>query len=86
MALRIDKHAYACQYNDMNKSTKRITANLSKELLVEATKITQKGITDTLIEGLHLIKRTSVYDLAQELKGKLNLDIDIGRSRERNHR
>lgn len=67
----------------MNKA-KRITANIPKELLEDATRVTHKGITETLIMGLKLIKRTRAYEKAQRLKGKLNLEIDLGVSRERN--
>ena len=81
----IDKHTYACQYSGMNK-VKRITANLPEDLLNEASKVTGKGITETLIEGLRLIRRSAAFEKAQRLKGKLNLDVDVDESRERSHR
>ena len=62
---------------------KRITANLSTELLEDATKITGKGITETLTEGLLLIRRSRVFAKAEALRGKIHLDIDIDESRER---
>ena len=69
----------------MNKA-KRITANLPEDLLKEATRVTQKGITETLIQGLQLIKRSAAYDKAQRLKGKLDIDVDPEVSRERSRR
>ncbi len=69
----------------MNKA-KRITANLPADLLEEATGITQKGITETLIQGLQLVKRTKAFQRAQALKGKLKLDLDLEISRERSNR
>lgn len=66
----------------MNK-TRRTTANLPVTLLDEARKITKKGITETLIEGLHLIRRTLAYEKAQALKGKIKIQVDIDESRER---
>jgi hypothetical protein len=65
---------------------KRITANIPEGLLKEATKLTKEGITKTLIKGLKLIKRSSAYELAQSLKGKLHIDLDLDVSRERNRR
>jgi hypothetical protein len=65
---------------------KRITANLPDDLIREATQVTQRGITETLIEGLKLIKRSSAYEKAQSLKGKLDLQVDLDSSRERRSR
>lgn len=67
----------------MNRK-KRITANLPGELLKEAVNVTHKGITETIILGLKLIKRTKAHEHASALKGKLFLDIDLDMSRERN--
>lgn len=69
----------------MNK-TRRTTANLPEALLNEAQEITGKGITDTLIEGLSLIRRSRSYDTARKLRGKIKLKIDIDASRERTSR
>ena len=65
------------------KKSKRITANLPADLLRDATQVTARGITDTIVYGLQLVKRTSAYEKAQKLKGKLNIDIDLDLSRER---
>lgn len=72
----------------MNGSNKlrRITANLPADLLREATQVTHSGITETLIQGLKLLKRSSAFEKAQVLKGKLHLEIDIEESRERSRR
>ena len=79
---------YVCQYAHMNahNAIRRITANLPAELLEQATQVTHSGITETLIQGLKLIKRTSAYEKAQSLKGNLNLEINLKESRERSHR
>jgi hypothetical protein len=66
--------------------TKRITANLPEGLLAEATRVTGKGITDTLIAGLELVRRSRVAAKAAALRGKIRLDVDLERSRERRHR
>ena len=67
-------------------NAKRITANLPKDLLEEAMKITKGGITETLVEGLRQVKRRSAYEKAMALKGKINLDIDLENARERRRR
>lgn len=68
----------------MNKpSVKRTTANLPADLLAEATAITKMGITETLIEGLRLIRRSRAFEKARLLRGKVDLDLDIDLSRER---
>ena len=66
----------------MNRK-KRTTANLRADLLEEATEITGLGITETLHLGLEMVKRSAAYSKAQKLKGKLDLKIDLDKSRER---
>lgn len=65
---------------------KRITANLPYDLLQEAKKTTHKGITETLVYGLELIRRSSAFHKVKALKGKLRLKIDLEESRERHTR
>jgi hypothetical protein len=69
----------------MEKS-KRITANLPAELLEEAQEISQQGITETIILGLQMVRRTRAYEKAAKLKGRLKIDLeslDLEASRER---
>jgi hypothetical protein len=63
--------------------TKRITANLPAALLDEATAVSGKGITETLIAGLELVKRSRAFAKAQALRGKIHLDLDMDEIRER---
>jgi hypothetical protein len=65
---------------------RRITADLPEQLLEEAMKVTGKGITETLVEGLHLVRRARAYEKAMALRGKVKLSIDLGASRERRRR
>jgi len=69
----------------MNKS-RRITANLPDELLRSAMEATGQGITETLVRGLQLVRRARAYEKAVALRGKLRLNIDLDRSRERRRR
>jgi hypothetical protein len=66
--------------------TRRITANLPDTLLQEATAVTGKGITETIIAGLELVRRSRARSRAAALRGKLTLDVDLERSRERDRR
>lgn len=66
--------------------TRRVTANLPDELLEEACRSTGKGITETLIEGLAMVRRAAAAGDAKRLKGKLKLAIDLTESRERARR
>lgn len=67
-------------------SVRRITANLPRDLLDDAMRATGRGITETLIEGLDLVRRRRAYESAMALRGKLLLDVDLEVSRERNGR
>jgi hypothetical protein len=70
----------------MDGRIRRVTANLPAELLEEALEATGEGITETLTEGLRLIRRTRAYPKAMALKGKLRLRVDLAGSRERRRR
>lgn len=66
--------------------TRRITANLPEDLLNEATRVTGKGITETIIAGLELVRRSRAHAKAAALRGKLQLDVDLESARERHRR
>lgn len=65
---------------------RRITANLPEKLLREATSLTRKGITGTLVEGLRLVRRACAFEKAMALRGKVRLEADAETSRERRRR
>ncbi len=62
---------------------RRVTANLPAKLLKEACQVSGGGITETLVEGLTLVKRRAAAGKAAKLRGRLKLAIDLGTSRER---
>lgn len=62
---------------------KRVTVNLPRELLGTAQRVSGVGITETIIEGLELLRRRQAAKRAKALRGKLALDIGLGVSRER---
>jgi hypothetical protein len=63
--------------------TKRVTANLPAELLTDAVKITGQNVTDTIVRGLELVRRSAAYDVAMKLKGKVQIELDISKARGR---
>jgi hypothetical protein len=68
---------------DLMDTVKRITANLPESLLEAAMTVTGKGITETLVAGLELVRRRRAYDKAMSLRGKLRLNVDLEAARER---
>jgi len=62
---------------------RHITADVPEDLLREAMAVTNKGVSETLIAGLELVRRTRAYQKAMDLRGKLDLDLDLDVSRER---
>lgn len=67
-------------------ATRRVTANLPADLLDDACAATGKGITETLVAGLTLVRRTRAARKAAKLRGRLRLDVDLEVSRERARR
>ena len=65
---------------------RRVTANLPEDLLDDALRVTGKGITETLVAGLRLVRRARAYEKAMALRGKVHLVIDLDESRERARR
>lgn len=63
-----------------------MTANLPVELLDGACRATGRGITETLVAGLVLVKRSAAARKAARLRGRLHLDVDLEASRERSRR
>jgi hypothetical protein len=62
---------------------RRITVILPAGLLAEAMAVTGQGITETLVEGLKLVRRTGAFQKAMRLHGKLELEVDLEESRQR---
>ncbi len=82
MELRSD--TYDGMYGDMSKEDiRRVTANLPSGLLAKACQVTGKGVTETLVEGLEMVRRRAAAASLKSLRGKLKLDLDLDVSRER---
>jgi hypothetical protein len=70
----------------MAPKLRKITTNLPEDVFDEAMAVTGKGITETLVEGLRLVRAGRAYDNAKALRGKLRLDVGLDVSRERRRR
>lgn len=77
--------SYLDEYQHMN-GTRRVTANLPVDLLDQATRASGRGITETLVAGLTLVKRSAAARKARALRGRIRLDVDLEASRERARR
>ena len=65
----------------MRAHSKKVTVNLPADTLAKAVKLTGKGITSTLIEGLHELERRTKRSALQRLRGKVRFDLDLDQSR-----
>jgi hypothetical protein len=75
--LRLDRFGARSHHGEMG-AMKHITADVPEDLLREAMAVTNQGVSETLIAGLELVRRTRAYPKALALRGKLDLDIDLG--------
>lgn len=65
----------------MSTPAKKVTVNLPEETLSRAMKITGKGITETLVEGLRELERRQSRTTLRKLRGKIHFDLDLDRTR-----
>jgi hypothetical protein len=63
------------------ESVRKVTANLPANLLASATRITGKGVTPTLVEGLLEIERREKRSALRRLKGKVHFALDLAATR-----
>lgn len=57
-------------------AAKKITVEINSELLEKAMGQTQKGLTETIRQGLMLLAESSTYRKLKSLKGKGHTDLD----------
>lgn len=65
----------------MSEGTKKITANLPRDALERAMRITGKGITETLIEGLRELERREKRSALRALRGRVRFELDLEETR-----
>lgn len=64
------------------KTDQKITVHVPKELLDRARERTGQGITATVRQGLRLVAASQTYRELRELRGKVEIGIDLQELRE----
>ena len=65
----------------MAESLRKVTVNLPARVLESAMKITGKGLTPTLIEGLAEIEKREQRSALRRLRGKVRFDLVLDETR-----
>jgi len=66
----------------MSRSAKKVTVNLPSDVLEKAQKITGRGITPTIIEGLRELERRGQRSALRQLRGKVRFQLDLDQTRQ----
>jgi len=67
--------------SDMSRAAKKVTVNLPTDVLERAQRITGRGITPTIIEGLRELERRAQRSALRQLRGKVRFDLDLDQTR-----
>ena len=65
----------------MSESTRKVTVNLPEAELEAAMKLTGKGVTLTLIEGLRELERKANRSALRKLRGAVDIDLNLDETR-----
>lgn len=65
----------------MRTRLRKVTVNLPAEVLENATRLTGKGITPTIVEGLQELERRAKRSALRALKGKVRVALDLEETR-----
>ena len=57
------------------RTTRKVTVQLSSDLLKKAQKSTGSGITETIRKGLELLAAAKVYEKLASMKGKIRFGV-----------
>ncbi len=63
-------------------TAKKITVHVPEELLAKARESTGQGITETVRQGLRLVAAGEAYQRLRELRGKVELGVDLDELRQ----
>ena len=61
----------------MSRPTKKVTVILPADILENAQRLTGKGITGTLLDGLRELERKEKRSALRKLKGKVRFELDL---------
>jgi hypothetical protein len=65
----------------LGEPVKKITVNVPEKLLSSALESTGQGITETVIAGLIEIEKRERRQALRHLRGKINFDLDLEKTR-----
>jgi hypothetical protein len=65
----------------MREQTRKITVNVPLRVLQNAVKVTGKGVTLTVIEGLEELDRRAKRSALRALRGKVRFELDLEATR-----
>lgn len=65
----------------MKRTLRKVTVNIPAETLENATRITGKGVTPTIIEGLEELERRAKRSALRALRGKIRFELDLAATR-----
>lgn len=65
----------------MHNRLRKVTVNLPAHILENATKLTGKGITPTILEGLQELERRAKRSALRALRGKVRFHLDLEETR-----
>lgn len=68
-------------YSNMADAVRKITVNLPAKTLEAAMRITGKGVTPTLVEGLQEIEKRAKRSALRGLKGKVRFELVLDETR-----
>ena len=66
---------------ERNLKKTKITMELPVELLENARKVSGKGITATVCQGLQLVASAAAYKGLRDLRGKVKFSLDLEKLR-----
>lgn len=62
-------------------AVRKITVNIPAGVLEAATRITGKGVTATVLEGLAELRKREMRSALRRLKGKVRFELDLDATR-----
>ncbi len=68
----------------MGERTRKITVSVPVRILENAVKVTGKGVTLTIIEGLSELDRRAKRSALRALRGKVRFELDLEDTRRSN--
>lgn len=60
---------------------RKITANLPRDALARAQRLTGKGVTGTLVAALEALERQEKRSALRRLRGKVAFELDLRKTR-----